>query len=86
MAQILTDVIISNTKGDEKGDYFWDNGESNLLKSLILYVDLDSTRTPEERNLAAVYHSQSAQGAQYARVIDVGILSGLEPPVMVLRF
>ena len=55
MAQILTDVIISNTKGDEKGDHFWDNGESNLLKSLILYVDLDSTRTPEERNLAAVY-------------------------------
>ena len=55
MAQILTDVIISNTKGDENGDHFWDNGESNLLKSLILYVDLDSTRTPEERNLAAVY-------------------------------
>lgn len=55
MAQILTDVIISNTKGDEKGDHFWDNGESNLLKSLILYVDLDTTRTPEERNLAAVY-------------------------------
>ena len=48
-------MIISNTKGDEKGDHFWDNGESNLLKSLILYVDLDSTRTPEERNLAAVY-------------------------------
>lgn len=39
----------------DKGDHFWDNGESNLLKSLILYVDLDSTRTPEERNLAAVY-------------------------------
>ena len=55
MAQILTDVIISNTKGDEKGDHFWDNGESNLLKSLILYVDLDTTRTPEERNLPAVY-------------------------------
>ena len=55
MAQILTDVIISNTKGDEKGDHFWDNGESNLLKSLILYVDLDTTRTPEEGNLPAVY-------------------------------
>ena len=55
MAQILTDVIISNTKGDEKGDHFWDNGESNLLKSLILYVDLDTTRTPKERNLPAVY-------------------------------
>lgn len=55
MAQVLTDVIISNTKGDEKGDHFWDNGESNLLKSLILYVDLDTTRKPEERNLPAVY-------------------------------
>ena len=36
-------------------DYLSLYGESNLLKSLILYVDLDSTRTPEERNLAAVY-------------------------------
>ena len=55
MAQVLTDVIIANTKGDGKGDHFWDNGEANLLKSLILYVDLDTTRTPDERNLAAVY-------------------------------
>ena len=55
MAQVLTDVIISNTKGDEKGDHFWDNGEANLLKSLILYVDLDTSRKPEERNLPAVY-------------------------------
>lgn len=55
MAQVLTDVIIANTKGDGKGDHFWDNGESNLLKSLILYVDLDSTRPPEDRNLPAVY-------------------------------
>ena len=55
MAQVLTDVIIANTKGDGKGDHFWDNGEANLLKSLILYVDLDTTRRPEERNLPAVY-------------------------------
>ena len=55
MAQVLTDVIIANTKGDGKGDHFWDNGEANLLKSLILYVDLDTTRHPEERNLPAVY-------------------------------
>ena len=55
MAQVLTDVIIANTKGDGKGDHFWDNGEANLLKSLILYVDLDSTRRPEERNLPVVY-------------------------------
>ena len=55
MAQVLTDVIIANPRGDGKGDHFWDNGEANLLKSLILYVDLDATRTPEERNLPAVY-------------------------------
>ena len=55
MAQVLTDVIIANTKGDGKGDHFWDNGEANLLKSLILYVDQDASRTSEERNLPAVY-------------------------------
>ena len=54
-AQVLTDVIISNTRGEEKGDHFWDNGESNLLKSLILYVSMDTTREPEDRNLPAVY-------------------------------
>ena len=55
MAQVLTDVIIANTGGGGKGDHFWDNGEANLLKSLILYVDLDASRTPQERNLPAVY-------------------------------
>lgn len=55
MAQVLTDVIIANTKGDGESDHFWDNGEANLLKSLILYVDMDSTRKPEEKNLPAVY-------------------------------
>ena len=40
---------------EKRGDHFWDNGESNLLKSLILYVDLDASRKPEERNLPAVY-------------------------------
>ena len=78
MAQILTDVIISNTKGDEKGDHFWDNGESNLLKSLILYVDLDSTRTPEERNLAAVY-------SQASDTVRAGIVLGLGTRLQVLQ-
>ncbi len=54
MAQVLTNVIIGNTSGG-KGDHFWDNGEGNLLKALVLLVDLDSSRTPEEKNLAAVY-------------------------------
>ena len=54
MAQVLTNVIIGNTSGG-KGDHFWDNGEGNLLKALVLYVDLDTSRRPEEKNLAAVY-------------------------------
>lgn len=52
--QILTDGIISNTaKG--KIDHFWDNGEGNLLKSLILFTDQDPSRGPEAKHLPAVY-------------------------------
>ena len=54
LAQVLTNVIIGNTSSG-KTDHFWDNGEGNLLKALILYVDLDPTRSPEEMNLPAVY-------------------------------
>ena len=54
MAQVLTNAIIGNTSSG-KGDHFWDNGEGNLLKALILYVDQDKTRSPEEKHLSAVY-------------------------------
>ena len=54
LAQVLTNVIIGNTS-EGKGDHFWDNGEGNLLKALVLYVDLDRSRSPENKNLAAVY-------------------------------
>ena len=54
LAQVLTNVIIGNTS-EGKGDHFWDNGEGNLLKALILYVDLDRSRSPEQKNLASVY-------------------------------
>lgn len=54
MAQVLTNVIIGNTSSG-KGDHFWDNGESNLLKALILYVDQDRTRSPDSKHLPAVY-------------------------------
>ena len=54
MTQILTDVIILNTaKG--KIDHFWDNGEGNLLKALILYIDQDASRPPSAKHLPAVY-------------------------------
>lgn len=55
MAQMLTNVIIGNTSNG-KGDHFWDNGESNLLKALVLYVAMDKTLVPEKKNLAYVYH------------------------------
>lgn len=54
MAQVLTNVIIGNTSSG-KGDHFWDNGEANLLKALVLYTDLDKSLSPEQKNLAYVY-------------------------------
>ncbi|MBQ6876048.1 MAG: type IV secretory system conjugative DNA transfer family protein [Lachnospiraceae bacterium] len=54
MAQVLTNVIIGNTSSG-KGDHFWDNGEGNLLKALILLVDQDRARSPEMKHLSAVY-------------------------------
>lgn len=54
MAQVLTNVIIGNTSSG-KGDHFWDNGEGNLLKALILLVDQDRTRSPDLKHLTSVY-------------------------------
>lgn len=54
LARVLSDVIISNTSG-ERGDHFWDNGEANLLKALVLYVDHTTAFGAERRNLPEVY-------------------------------
>ena len=54
MAQVLTNVIIGNTSSG-KGDHFWDNGEANLLKGLVMYVQADPKTPPEEKNLSKVY-------------------------------
>ncbi len=54
LAQVLTNVIIGNTSSG-KADHFWDNGEGNLLKSLILYIDLHEKLLPEDKNLGEVY-------------------------------
>ena len=72
LAQVLTNVIIGNTSSG-KFDHFWDNGEGNLIKALILYVDLDPARSPEEKNLAAVYemllrHSPAQLTALFERL------------------
>ena len=54
MAHVLTNVIIGNTSSG-KGDHFWDNGEANLLKALVLYVDQDQHRDTAAKHLPAVY-------------------------------
>ena len=54
MAQVLTNVIIGNTSSG-KGDRFWDNGEANLLKALVLYIDKNPELTLESKHLPAVY-------------------------------
>lgn len=54
MAQVLTNVIIGNTSSG-KIDHFWDNGEGNLLKALILYIEYDKSRSNDEKTLPAVY-------------------------------
>lgn len=45
--------IVHTSQG--KGDHFWDNGETNLLKALVLYIALDDHRTPDQKNLWEVY-------------------------------
>lgn len=54
MAQVLTNVIIGNTSNG-KSDHFWDNGEANLLKALVLYTEFDNSLPSERKNLAYVY-------------------------------
>ena len=52
MAQCFCDVVIKNT-GSERGDRFWNNGEMNLLKALVLYVE--QGYPPESKNIGQVY-------------------------------
>ena len=53
MAQLFCDVVIKNTTEGGKGDHFWDSAEMNLLKSLVLFVDLGYP--PESKNIGQVY-------------------------------
>lgn len=68
MAQVLTNVIIGNTSSG-KGDHFWDNGEGNLLKALILMVDQDKKLNPNQKNLSQVYQmlTQNTEGQLIAK-------------------
>lgn len=61
MAQVLTNVIIGNTSAG-KSDHFWDNGEANLLKAMIMLVSMSKTRTEDQKNLAEVYWTLIGNG------------------------
>lgn len=54
MAQMLTNVIMSNTS-EGKTDHFWDSEEGGLLKGLMLMVSLDPEIPEEKKNLGTVY-------------------------------
>lgn len=40
MAQVLTDVIISNTRGGEKGDHFWDSATRSHTNTIPQRIEL----------------------------------------------
>lgn len=61
MAQVLTNVIIGNTSAG-KSDHFWDNGEANLLKAMIMLVSMSKTRTEDQKNLSEVYWTLIGNG------------------------
>ena len=62
LAQTLTNVIRGNTSSG-KGDHFWDNGEGNLLKALVLYVDQNPAMDKNYgKNLAEVYNRLTSVG------------------------
>ena len=60
MAQLFVDVIIKNTINNGKGDHFWDSGEMNLLKALVLYVD--QSYAEQNRNIGEVYRLLTLSG------------------------
>ena len=68
LAQLLTDVIIGNTS-DANPDRFWDNGEMNLLKTLILYTDLINP-DPSKKSLPFVYDLLTTQEEDLKKKIE----------------
>lgn len=68
LAAVLANVIIGNTSSG-RGDHFWDNGEMNLLKALILYVDQNPIYKPEEKNLGTVYNMVTNKTAEELKVL-----------------
>lgn len=55
-AQIFSQIVIENTQLNRKstGDEFWNRGEQNLLKALLLYV-INYVEKDEDKNLGYIY-------------------------------
>ena len=55
MIHTISSVIMQNTRRSGKIDQFWEAAEENLLNALLLYICNDESRTPDEKNMCAVY-------------------------------
>jgi len=55
-AQIFSQIVIEGTQLDRKsgGDEFWNRGEQNLLKALLLYV-INYVEREEDRSIGFIY-------------------------------
>lgn len=55
-AQIFSQIVIEGTQLDRKsgGDEFWNRGEQNLLKALLLYV-INYVKNEENKNMGFIY-------------------------------
>ena len=76
LAQLLTDVIIGNTS-DGNPDRFWDNGEMNLLKALILLADLANS-DEARKSLPSVYDLLSKQEEELKKQIGAQAHGGIK--------
>lgn len=55
-AQIFSQIVIEGTQLDRKasGDEFWNRGEQNLLKALLLYV-INYAKSKDEKDMGFIY-------------------------------
>lgn len=83
LAQLLTDVIIGNTS-DGNPDHFWDNGEMNLLKTLILYTDLINPDA-EKKSLPFVYDLLSKKEDELKKHIESYSHGGLKKAYSIFK-
>lgn len=68
MAQVFCSVIIQNTSNG-KGDHFWDNAETNLLKALVLYVCIEYRKSGLPVTMAEVYKLLTTKTAEELAII-----------------